>query len=84
MVAHTSKQNQEIVEFVKNNEGTWSYQLIADHFGVSRSTVAGAVFRDRHPFAKRVASPNGAIPNKIGVGYTPQSYKPDLHARNTR
>lgn len=79
-----SKKNAEILAFVNNNDGAWSYQLIADHFGVSRNIVAGLVFRARHPFKTRVASPRAVTPNKIGTGYRPQSYKPDLHARNTR
>lgn len=42
----TPDQKQEIVEFYEAND--WSYQLVAERFGVSRNQVAGLMFRRRH------------------------------------
>lgn len=61
-----------IIEFATNN--SWSYQLIADRFGVTRSTVAGILFRHRHPVDQRTCSPNSIWPNKVGSGYRTGNY----------
>ena len=47
-------RNEKILRMV----GQKSYELIAEHFGISRNAVAGVIFRDRYPRA-----------NKIGTGY---------------
>lgn len=46
-----SKRNREIISFYEAND--WSYQLVADKFGVSRNVVAGAIFRHRNGGRKR-------------------------------
>ncbi len=65
-------QREAIIEFATNN--SWSYQLIADHFRVTRNVVAGILFRHRHPPSERVSSPNGVAPNKVGTGYRRGEY----------
>jgi len=79
-----SDRNAAILAFAKSKRGKWSYQLIADHFKVSRSVVAGILFRAKHPVSERVHSPRGLAKNKIGTGFKPSSYYPDYTAANTR
>lgn len=57
-------RNEKILRMV----GQKSYELIAEHFGISRNAVAGVIFRDRYPRATLVSSPHGKR-NKIGTGY---------------
>lgn len=71
-------RNEEIIAFVKAND--WSYQLVGDHFGISRNVVAGLMFRDRHPRDKLVNSPKGCR-NKTGTGYQHRSYWPAYTAQ---
>ena len=78
-----SQLNQRILAFAKKKRGKLSYQLIANHFDVSRNVVAGIVFRDRHPCGTRVSSPNGNN-NKIGTGYHGHGAYPEMTAQNTR
>jgi hypothetical protein len=75
------KRNSLIIAFVEAND--WSFQLVADNFSVSRNTVAGIMFRYKHPVAKRMKSPGGRSKNKIGTGHGGYSYTPAYHARNS-
>lgn len=62
-----------------------SYQVIAEMVGTTRHVVAGVAFRERHPCATRVCSPNaGGHRNKIGTGYRAASYWPEKTAANSR
>lgn len=75
------KRNREILKFLAAND--WSYQLVADKFGVSRNVVAGLVFRSRHPIEERVAC-FGRHPShrtKTGTGWRPHSYEPAFTAK---
>jgi hypothetical protein len=64
----TKDERQKIIAFEATHD--WSYQLVADHFGITRNQVAGILFRHRHPYSERCRSPNCAGGrNKIGTGY---------------
>ncbi len=76
------RRNARIITFAKQKGRKWSYQLIADHFGVSRHVVAGVLFRERHPVDDRYAA--GGNHNKIGGGQRPIPYYPEMTAQNTR
>jgi transposase-like protein len=52
----TPEKKDEIVAFYKEND--WSYQLVAERFGVSRNQVAGLIFRSKHG--------NRKLPKSIG------------------
>ena len=81
----TASERKKIIAFFENNEGVWSYQLIADHFGITRCALAGILFRHRHPYAVRVSSGKTKWRSQIGTGRKPiGSYYPKLHAMNTR
>lgn len=84
MSAFISKQNAEILRFWLSKKKKWSYGVIADHFGISRSRVAGIVFRYRHPASERVSSPGRNNKSIIGTGFREQSYRPDYTTQNTR
>lgn len=73
----------KIIEFVPDHPD-WSYQLVADRFGVSRNVVAGILFRRRHSYKTLICSPNSNAPNKIGAGWQPPKYQPRFNATNTR
>ena len=76
--------NLEIIAFVKTSN--WSYQLVADKFKISRNTVAGLMFRDRHPVSARVdrdGNKRGSGRSQIGTGYTYPSYQPAYTALNS-
>lgn len=59
-MALNARRNAEILAFYRANE--WSYQLVADNFGVSRSAVAGIVFRDNHPTSERTRGGHHGCP----------------------
>ena len=42
----TPEKKDEIVAFYEAHN--WSYQLVAERFGVSRNQVAGLIFRRKH------------------------------------
>lgn len=62
----TSEKRKAIVAFVATHD--WSYQLVADRFGVTRNQIAGVLFRHRYP-VRTAKSPRGRSLNKIGTGY---------------
>lgn len=77
--------NAIILTFAKRKRGKWSFQLIADHFGVSRNVVAGLMFRDKHPLAKRVRSGSGTgSRNTSGTGRHGPGAMPHFTAQNSR
>ena len=78
------ERNAAIINFYRKKNRKWSYQLIADHFGISRNVVAGILFRERHPPETLVKSAHSRSRNKTGGGRKPTSYYPEKHARNTR
>jgi hypothetical protein len=78
----TKSERQKIIDFVKTK--SWSFQLVADHFGITRCQVAGIVFRDQHPYEARVKSPNSTSRNKIGTGRHGPGLIPLMTASNTR
>jgi len=63
-----------------------SYSVIAEMMDVTRSTVAGVVFRNRHPVETRVALEGAPEYNRnmMGTGWQPPSYYPEKTAANTR
>ncbi len=63
----TKQQRNEIIAFKAKND--WSFQLIADAFGLTRHQVAGIIFRHKRPYDIRVCSPNSHSKNKLGTGY---------------
>lgn len=64
----TPAERQKIIAFEATHD--WSYQLVADHFGITRNQVAGILFRARHPYSERTRSPAcSGGKNKIGTGY---------------
>jgi transposase len=65
VTAKTTSLTKRIVAFYESHE--WSYQLVADHFGVSRNTVAGAIFRHKNPLSKRIAGKDRSK-NMVGRG----------------
>ena len=79
-----SAMRRAVVAFAKAKGKRWSYQLIADHFGVTRNVVAGILFRERHPHSERIRSPGSRWGNMIGISYRPRSYYPEKTAQNTR
>lgn len=62
----TSEKRKAIVAFVATHD--WSYQLVADHFQITRNQVAGVLFRHRYPVLPEY-SPRSHSSNKIGTGY---------------
>jgi len=67
----TDKERCEIIEFSRTH--SWSYQLIADHFGVTRNQVAGLLFRHNNGGKRTVGRPRSG----------PGAY-PSLTAQNSR
>lgn len=83
MTDHKNKnRNDAIIAFHKAHPD-WSYQIIGHCFGVTRTTIAGVLFRHRHPSDQLVKSGNGHR-NKTGTGFTQASYYPTFTARNSR
>jgi hypothetical protein len=79
-MARHAKRNAKIVTFYKANK--WSYQLVADTFGVSRNVVAGLIFRDTYPVSVRKKASGQS--NKIGTGRRGGCrYFPKYHALNS-
>ena len=75
-----SVDKQAILDFIALTKGRWSYQLVAERFGTTRSTIAGIVFRSRHARTEMVKSPSATTPNKLGTGYRASRYYPTYTA----
>jgi hypothetical protein len=76
----TRERRQEIIAFRKKKD--WSFQLIADYFGVTRNQVAGIMFRHNHRDNKLVCSPRSAGANKTGTGHQGPGAMPRYNALN--
>jgi hypothetical protein len=82
IITGNEERNRRIIKFVETYD--WSFQLVADKFGVSRNVVAGIMFRYRHPYEMRKGcSPQSHGHNKTGTGWQRQSYYPSINARNS-
>lgn len=82
---NTQTRNAKILSM----RGMKSYGLIAKELGISRSTVAGVMFRADYPSCARVPSPNSKSGNKIGTGHYggghyAKELLPKAHAGGTR
>lgn len=77
-MSQNSARNKRILALVAQRR--LSYELIAYMVGCTRNVVAGVVFRAAHPHSERCSSPHGNGRNKIGTGYRPKSYEPELTA----
>lgn len=62
----TKQKRKAIVAFVASHD--WCYQLVADHFQITRNQVAGVLFRHCYPVLT-AKSPRSNSSNKIGTGY---------------
>lgn len=74
----TKEKRLSIVEFVAEHD--WSYQLVADHFRLTRNQIAGILFRHRHPYEKRI----GKTRNMTGTGRHGPGAMPRFTAQNSR
>ena len=72
-------RNRKIVAFIESYD--WSFQLVADKFGVSRNVVAGIMFRHRHPLEE--CKKRSGRHSKISSGYRHAEYYPSFTARNS-
>lgn len=82
-MSKNAERNRQIIAYAEKHD--WSYQLVAEHFGVTRNVVSGVVFRHRYPHLQRVPSPGSSgNRNKIGTGYRRPTYRPAVHAGHVR
>lgn len=75
------ERNLKIIKFLDHHD--WSFQLVADKFGITRNVVAGIMFRHRYPI-ETLGAPCSGKRNKHGKGWQRAKYYPSVNANNSR